>query len=144
MLGAAFAEKSIRTTDARNNRVVRFLLCALERHLSGQDLSLTSDAFNVEHVLPQNPEQGWDAFSDEDAYALAYRLGNMTLLQAGVNRDLGSVAYPAKRTAYQSSGFAITRKIAADHAEWTPERIAAHQQWMATQATSIWRVAQLS
>ena len=141
---AAFAEKSIRTTDARNKRVVRYLLCALEKHLSGQDHTLTSDSFNVEHVLPQHPEQGWDAFSADDADALVFRLGNMTLLQAGVNRDLGNVAYPAKRTAYEASGFGLTRKIAADHAEWTPERIAAHQQWMATQATAIWRVAQLS
>ena len=35
----------------------------------------------------------------EEAEALAYRLGNMTLMQAGVNRDLGNAAYAAKRAA---------------------------------------------
>ena len=141
---AAFAEKSIRTTDARNNRVVRYLLCALEKHLSGQDLAFTGDAFNVEHVLPQNPTQGWDAFSNEEADALAYRLGNMTLLQAGINRNLGDSSYAVKLAAYATSEFAITRRIASNHAEWTPESIATHQRWMAAQASSIWRVAQLS
>lgn len=140
---AAFSEKTIRTTQSRNNRVVRYILCALEKHLSGQDYSFTSDSFNIEHVLPQNPQADWDAFSDEEADALVYRLGNMTLMQTGANKDLGNTAYAAKRAAFEQSGFAITRKIATDHAQWSPERIAAHQNWMAAQATAIWRIAQM-
>ena len=141
---AAFAEKTIRTMQSRNNRVVRFILCELERQLSGQATSFTSDSFSIEHVLPQNPQSGWDAFSNEEAEALTYRLGNMTLMQAGANKDVGNAAYAAKRTVFEQSGFAITRKLAADNAEWTPERVAAHQTWMAAQATAIWRIAQLS
>lgn len=141
---AAFAEKAIRTTLPRNKRVVRYILCALEKHVSGQDFSFTSDAFNIEHVLPQNPQSGWDAFSNEEADAMTYRLGNMTLMQTGANKDVGNAAYAAKRPQFEQSGFAITRKLASDHAQWSPERIAAHQQWMAAQATAIWQVAQLS
>jgi hypothetical protein len=141
---AAFAEKAIRTTDSRNNRVVRFILCALEKHLSRQDYSFTSDAFNIEHVLPQNAPDGWGGFSNDDAEALVYRLGNMTLLHASANRELGAETYDQKRAIYEQSGFAITQKLANDNSEWNPERIAAQQNWMATQATSIWRIAQLS
>ncbi|MDH3460919.1 MAG: DUF262 domain-containing HNH endonuclease family protein [Burkholderiaceae bacterium] len=140
----AFAEKSIRTTQSRNNRVVRFILCALEKHLSGQDYSFTSDSFSIEHVLPQNPQAGWEAFSNEEADALTYRLGNMTLMQTGTNKELGNASYAAKQMVFEQSSFAVTRKLAGDHAEWTPERIAAHQRWMAAQATAIWRIAQLS
>ncbi|HSQ08600.1 MAG TPA: DUF262 domain-containing HNH endonuclease family protein [Chromatiaceae bacterium] len=141
----AFAEKTIRTTQSRNNRVARYILCALEKHLVPEhDYDFTSDAFTLEHVLPQNPQLGWDSFTDEEAEALAYRLGNMTLMQAGVNRDLGNAAYAAKRAAYEQSGFAITRQMAQDYAEWTPERIAARQVWMASQATAVWRIAQLA
>ena len=131
------------TTDARNNRVVRFILCALERHLAGQALDFGSDAFNVEHVLPQNAPDGWGGFTPDEAQAMAYRLGNMTLLQSGANRDAGNSSYAAKRAIYQQSGYALTRRLAADNAEWSPERIAAWQSWMADQATSIWRIAQL-
>ena len=140
---AAFAEKTIRTTQSRNNRVVRFILCALEKHLSGQDLSFTSDSFNIEHVLPQNPQTGWEAFTDEESDALTYRLGNMTLMQADANKDLGNTSYAAKRPVFEQSSFAITRKLATDHAEWTPERIAAHQNWMAAQAMAVWRISQI-
>jgi len=139
----AFAEKTIRTTDSRNNRVVRFILCALEKHLSGQAIDFGSDSFNVEHVLPQNAPDGWGGIGNNDAEALVYRLGNMTLLQAGANRDLGNQSYAQKRPTYQESDFHITKKLGDDHAEWTPERIAARQNWMATQATAIWRIAQL-
>lgn len=139
---AAFSEKTIRTTDSRNNRVVRFILCALEKHLSGQDHSFASDAFNVEHVLPQNAPDGWGGYSNEEASNLIYRLGNMTLLQSDVNRDMGTAEYDAKRASYLQSGFTLTRKMAQENAEWTPDRIAAWQSWMADQATSIWRIAQ--
>jgi hypothetical protein len=141
---AAFAEKSIRTTDSRNNRVVRFILCAIEKHLSGQAHDFASDAFNIEHVLPQNAPDNWGGIGNDDAEALVYRLGNMTLLQAGANKDLGNAEYAQKRPTYQQSGFAITKKLGVENADWTPERIAAHQNWMATQATAIWRIAQLS
>lgn len=140
----AFADKTIRTTDSRNNRVARFILCAIEKHVSGQDYSFLSDAYNIEHVLPQTPPDGWGGFGNDDADALVYRLGNMTLLQTGANRDVGTTEYRIKRAIYEQSGFAITRKLADENAEWTPERIAARQTWMAAQATSIWRIAQLS
>jgi hypothetical protein len=140
---AAFAEKVIRTTQTRNKRVARYILCAIEKHLAHQDYDYTSDSFNIEHVLPQNPVAGWESFTDEEAEAMTYRLGNMTLMHAGANRDLGNTPYATKRPVLQGSGFALTRKLAEDHADWSPERIEAHQNWMANQATSIWRIAQL-
>lgn len=140
----AFAEKIIRTTDSRNNRVVRFILCALEKHLSQQAHDFASDAFSIEHVLPQNGPDGWGGIGNDDSETLVYRLGNMTLLHTGANRDLGNTDYAQKRAKYQQSGFAITKKIGDENVDWTPARIAAHQNWMATQATAIWRIAQLS
>jgi hypothetical protein len=63
----AFAEKIIRTSDSRNDKIVRFILCAIERHTSGQDFNFDSDAFNVEHILPKNGSEGWGGFSNGDA-----------------------------------------------------------------------------
>ena len=141
---AAFVEKVVKTTQSRNRRVVRYILCALEKTLTGTDLDFDSESFNIEHVLPQSPESGWDAFTEEEIDALAYRLGNMTLLHSGVNKDLGNVDWPRKKPIYAASSFGVTKKIAEENADWNPERLAARQQWMANQAVSIWRVAQLS
>ncbi len=141
---ASFVEKSIRTTQSRNKRVVRYILCTLEKKLTGKALDFDSDSFNLEHVLPENPEAGWEAFSEDELDALVFRLGNLTLLQKSANKDLGNAPYAQKKPVFAASSFGITRKVADDNADWTPERLAARQNWMANQATSIWRIDQLS
>lgn len=141
---SSFTDKSIRTTQTRNKRIVRYIVCAVEKHLSGMDCDFESDAFNLEHVLPENPADGWNGFSDEDVEAMTFRLGNLSLMKTSENKDLGNKPYSEKRLTYAVSAFAITRKIAEDYTDWTPERIAARQRWMANQATALWRVDQLS
>ena len=141
---AMFAEKIIRTTDSRNNRVMRYILCELERQHSGQDYDFESDTFNVEHVLPQSPETDWEQFTDEEVEAMVYRIGNMALLTKGVNKDIGNAAYAVKRPVLQTSGFGLTQKLAEENADWTPERIEARQKSLAKLATSIWRIDTLS
>ncbi|WP_287128895.1 DUF262 domain-containing protein [Candidatus Cyanaurora vandensis] len=141
---AAFAGKSLRTTQSRNKRVVRYILCELEKRLTETALDLDSDSVNLEHILPENPETGWEEFSDEDVEVLMHRLGNLTLLKKTVNKNLGNASFAVKKPMYEASGFGITKKIAEDNVNWTPERLAARQTWMANQATAIWRIDRLS
>jgi hypothetical protein len=140
---SAFAEKVIRTTDARNNRIVRYLLCRIEKQISGVDHDFQSESFNIEHVLPQNPEQGWDAFTDEEIEAFQYRIGNMTLLAKGQNKALGNSSYERKRGVLQASGFQTTKQLGDENSEWTPGKIRARQKQLANIASGIWRVSQL-
>lgn len=137
---AAFVEKALRTTSSRNNRVVRFILFAIEAQLSGQRFDFESAKYGVEHVLPENPNDGWDQFDDQQREAATYRLGNMTLLATAANRDLGNSGYAEKHSAYQESDFAITCKLAEDFDTWTVEKLHSRQGWMAKQATIIWRI----
>ena len=141
---SAFSEKSMRTTQSRNKRVVRYILCQIENQLNDTAIDFDNDSFNLEHILPENPEIGWEAFTNEECESLVFRLGNLTLLNKGANKDLGNKPFSDKRTAYNLSSFEITKKIAEDNSSWTPERLAARQNWMANQATSIWRLEQLS
>jgi hypothetical protein len=141
---AAFAEKVIRTTQSRNRRVVRYILGEIEQHLSGQNFDLESETLDIEHVLPQHPGSGWDSFTEEEIETLVFRLGNMVLLQRSVNRAGSNGSYGDKRPELARSQFALTRRLAQENGDWTPSRIAAWQQWMANQATAIWRIGQLS
>lgn len=140
----AFREKRLRTTQSRNKRIVRYILFGIEKFASRNEYDMDSDKYDIEHILPENPEEHWDQFSDMDHENALYRLGNMTLLTSPENRDLGNQAYEVKRETYKNSNFFITQKIAEDNNEWTVARIAAHQNWMANQAKSIWKVSQLS
>ncbi|MCY3640078.1 MAG: DUF262 domain-containing protein [Gammaproteobacteria bacterium] len=135
----AFAEKTLNVR--RNRKVIRFILLRLERKLSGQDFDFESDTYNIEHVLPEHPDEGWEHFDERHRDEFTHRLGNQTLLEAAPNRELGNAAYSGKCEVYQQSEFAITRRVAEEFEAWTVEKIRAHQQWMARQATDIWRIS---
>lgn len=138
---AAFEEKALRTTSHRNNKVVRFILFQLEEHLSSNAFEIESSRYTIEHILPENPsDDNWGQFTEQQQEAFTHRLGNMTILEANYNRDLGRSDYDKKRLAYEKSCFAITRNLADQYDQWTMEKIRANQRWMAKQATSIWRV----
>ncbi len=141
---ADFSEKAIRTSDSRGKKIVRFILCGLEKQVSGSEHDFSSDSFNIEHVLPQNAPDNWEGFTYEESTTLVDRLGNMTLLRTGTNRDLGTEEYSQKRNAYENSNFELTKQLARQNQEWAPEKITTRQNWMADQATAIWRIAQLS
>ena len=137
---AAFADKVLRTTSSRNKKVARFILFRLEEQLSGNRFDIESAKYNIEHVLPENPGNGWDQFDDQQRDAFTYRLGNLTLLATADNRTLGNTSFSKKRPIYKKSQFAITRKLAENFDAWTAEKIRSHQTWMGKQATAIWRV----
>jgi hypothetical protein len=141
---AVFSEKTIRTTDTRNNRVVRYILCELEKQVSGQDWDFESDAFNVEHVLPQNPQCNWSQFSDQEVEDMVYRIGNMALLTKGANKDIGNASFAVKRPVLAAAPFVLTQKLASDNEDWTPSRMAGRQKVLAKLASTIWRIDALS
>ncbi|MEW6218798.1 MAG: HNH endonuclease family protein [Thermodesulfobacteriota bacterium] len=103
-----------------------------------------SDKYTIEHILPEHPDESWTSFSDEQVDRCVFRIGNMTPLEATRNREVGNQSYPEKRAVFEQSGFQITRRGASEHLEWTPDRVAFRQQWLASQATAVWRLAELS
>jgi len=137
---AAFAEKDLKTTSSRNKNVVRFILFQIEKHLSSADYDAESDKYTIEHILPENPGEEWATYDEHRDEKFIYRIGNMTLLDATSNRDAGNCGYSGKIDAYRDSDFHITRKVPEEYAEWNTDKIASRQNWMAAQATAIWRI----
>ena len=136
----AFWDKELKTTDSRNAKRVRYILFALESALSETDYDSESDRYSIEHILPESPGEAWNDFGVNDQYGFIYRLGNLTLLEKGMNRNIGNAGYAKKREVYRESSLLLTQKVAEDNAEWTPARVDARQRWMATRAKGIWRL----
>lgn len=90
---ADFKEKSINTGQSRNAKVVRYILAALERDAGGVEIDPTATGFNIEHISPQAPDAGWDAFSERDQEAFMHRLGDLVLLETSLNGDLANRPY---------------------------------------------------
>ena len=140
---SAFSEKVIRTTTSRNRQVVKYVLFEIENRVSNRGYDYSSDKYNIEHILPEHPEDGWSTFTDEQVERSVFGIGNMTIIASAQNRDLGNKPFPEKRAAFEKSESEITQKVAVENEEWAPDRIASRQQGLAAQATGIWRLAEL-
>ena len=137
---AAFSEKELATANNRNKRIVRFILFQIENHAAHNDFEFESSQYSIEHILPEHPVSGWEQFDEQAHDRCVYRLGNMIILNSSANRAVGNSNFSEKTNIYQQSEFATTRRIAEHYDNWTIEKIEAQQNWMARQATSIWRI----
>jgi hypothetical protein len=121
-----------------NKKMVRYLLVELEAAWGGQRIDFEGSDATIEHILPENPSSGWDAFPPQDRAPYLRRLGNLTLLEYEINRRLGSAPYDVKRERYAQSTFRMTRSIV--QTEWSPAAVRARQMTMAEKAVGIWRI----
>ena len=128
-------------TRGRRGKVARYVLARLETDAGERAVDPETDPATVEHVLPENPAGAWaGVFPPERREAAVDRLGNLTLLERTRNRSVGSAAYPAKRDAYESSAYAITREIAGlAPEEWSPALLEERQRRLAARAVRLWR-----
>lgn len=133
-----FAYASIR--PARKKKLLRYILCELERDASVVPRDFEEDEGCLEHILPENPGPGWEAsFSARQHADFVGRLGNYTLLEPTLNREAGNLTFEQKRELYARSQYSLTRKL-AELPEWTPEALDSRQRRLAVRATHVWRV----
>ncbi|MGK7885628.1 MAG: DUF262 domain-containing protein [Crocosphaera sp.] len=135
---AAFSEKELRTTNSRNKKIVRYILFEIEKQRYEHAFDFESATYNLEHILPENPDQTWDYIEEPQQERLIYRLGNMTPLETTRNRELGNGNYSLKREIYQNSDFLMTRAIAEHYDTWNAEKIESRQKQLAKVARNIW------
>ncbi len=135
-----FEGKSMDSSGQRK-KVLKYILCTFEADAAGKACSWETDPGSIEHVLPQNPSDQWDALIPQDRQdEFVYRIGNMTLLEAGINRELGNAAYSTKRDAYAGSSYELTKAIANQAPEeWTIPYINERQKALAQRAVHLWR-----
>ncbi|MFA0335268.1 MULTISPECIES: DUF262 domain-containing protein [unclassified Vibrio] len=137
---AAFTSKQLKTTNTRNQKVVQYILTKLEHSESGNSIDLTTNQFNIEHILPQRAGAGWDQFNSVRQQQSIYRLANMVILEKSINKNIGNCPYEVKRESLKKSAVVITAGLANFYDDWTPETIDSRQKFLAKKAKTIWRV----
>ncbi len=136
---SAFSRKLI-----RGNAQARYILARIDDFLSPSPPMHTESAphaTSLEHILPKRYGSIWEASRRDfpggiDKYV--YRLGNMTLISARLNNDIGNADFAAKKKVYASNCLSITSKV-LEADRWTAEEIKNRQNWLASHACKIWR-----
>ena len=126
----------------RRRKLVKYVLARLEGDASGRECDHDNDPGTVEHILPRNPTDDWrHAFPERQRPSAVSRLGNLTLIEHGVNTRIGNAAYREKVVEYGKSAYALTREVSElAPEEWSWALLERRQVLMAERATDLWRV----
>jgi len=135
-----FLSKSIPTK--RRTKLVRYILFKIENHLNNSNHDFEENAGTIEHILPENGNEHYlQDFPQAIHDSIVYRLGNYTILEESKNRDCSALPFNEKKEIYKTSEYEMTKGIS--NPNWTPNSIDNRQDWLATQATTVWRISQL-
>ncbi len=128
-------------TSGQRKRLVKYVLCQLEADATGVARDYEADASTIEHILPENPLDSWSGSFDLERHdRFVYRLGNLTLLEPSLNRQVGNQLWDEKVAVYARSSYGITQALASGtYAEWTPATLDARQSALAQRAAHVWR-----
>lgn len=129
-------------STGQGSQLVRYILARLESDASGRSCDPESDPGTVEHILPVNPSAAWEESFDRESWERYIdRLGNLTWLEGTANRRIGNAELPAKSDAYRQSRYALSNALPDLIGEaWTPAKLDARQDRMASRAVHLWQV----
>jgi hypothetical protein len=124
--------------------VARSLLVEIECYLAGTEkIAAGPSKVNVEHIFPQSPNAQWrKSFNIEEDAQESYigRLGNMTLLDAKLNKQASNKPYSDKQNDYYSqSDFTITKEL-LKVPNWTAKLVDKRQAELYIAARKIWDI----
>ncbi|MCH7519556.1 MAG: DUF1524 domain-containing protein [Candidatus Dadabacteria bacterium] len=92
---------------------------------------------NLEHVIPENPSNGWGHILPEVAAAYYRRIGNLVLLQATKNSIIGNSSFKDKRKVLSKSSFILTQEVGKE-TSWDVDEIKKRQERLAKLAVTTW------
>ena len=131
-----FAEATFSKAD-----LARYVLIELNRNMeSDAAVGVDEDKASLEHILPKNPGKEWNGALPQDGEpeAWAEAIGNLTLLEKGVNRGLGNKDFNTKKgKGYSKSKLPINEPIAGKD-EWTWKEIDERSKALANVAKGVW------
>ena len=96
-----------------------------------------SGTVNLEHILPESTGTHWPHIEAQDIESHWKRLGNMALMSATKNNNIGNLSFEDKKKVYKDSAFTLTSQLAG-YSTWGTEQIDNRQKVMAELAVKTW------
>ena len=132
-------------------RIRKYVLLRLDSALTDGTATYKYPIITIEHVLPQNPEEGsqwmqWFIGKERNQYV--HKIGNLTLLSRRKNAQAQNYDFIKKKERYFSdsaggiNSFALTTQVLQrdDWKDWTPAVIEQRQQESIEKLKKLWRL----
>jgi hypothetical protein len=137
-------EAAFATARVSRAYLARYYLRALDKTLKNDPMpeyvpNEDETVVNLEHVMPLTPDHNWQVDADM-ALTAQKLLGNMVLIKASKNTELGNASFDQKRPIFEQSSYLITNQVAA-YKQWTIEEIRKRQAEMAKIAVKTWSLS---
>lgn len=97
--------------------LVQYILSKMERRENKNAILID---ISIEHIYPEKPDKNWYTLSD--SYNLM-RIGNLALLDSGLNSEIGNKSYSLKKKAILKKSKIITTKKVFENAQWEEQDI---------------------
>jgi len=135
-------ESAFSTATVSKKYLARYYLRTLENVYRGeQEPELVpnpnQEVVTLEHILPENPSAAWFHIDEETANAYSRRIGNLVLLKARINVEIGNDGFNEKKPSLADSEFGLTSSV-VEYDEWGVEQIESRQQELAQLAIIAW------
>ena len=100
----------------------------------------TGSESNLEHIYPQNPDEGtWGGEENQaEMEPYTWHLGNLTMLGERLNRKAKNLEYDVKRTKYSTSELVMAQAIAETYGVWDRSTIEHRATSLASLLMEVW------
>lgn len=131
-----------------SDAAARYVLRQITVNLGTDDNDVAPlDSLTLEHILPKSTSK-WKqkAFFDGSERPdrkmddFISRLGNLTLLNENVNKEIQNGQFPNKKKKYRESNLDINKKTVCRYNKWTARAIKHRENVLADHASEIWNL----
>lgn len=142
------ADFALAVLPKARKRIARYTLAKINNYLvkqaGGAEQVVNPDAktVNLEHVLPQGCNAVWrSAFPPKvDPEEYVYRIGNMTLLNTKINRDVADRSFTDKKSIALDGSSLKVNEVFKDKLSWADREIEQRQDSLAKTALATWKL----
>jgi hypothetical protein len=92
---------------------------------------------NLEHIMPEHPEDQWPGVPPDELELNYSRLGNQVLLKMSENSALGNKSFAVKKPVWAKSKYALT-SMAKSQTTWRERQVLERQAKLAELALRTW------
>jgi hypothetical protein len=135
-------EQAFRTARVSAHYLGRYYLRVLEHAASSAAtgelvVNPSEEVVTLEHIMPQTREPNWKHITAEPHKSYVRRIGNLALLDKGLNEFAGNLPFSEKSKVFAKSKISLTQEIGTLRS-WDLKAIDTRQERLAKLAVRAW------